>query len=184
METYDLDEYKLLQHNLVARVKDGQIFIYPTDTIYGIGCDATDEEAVAKLRKVKHRNDKPFSVIAPSKEWIIENCDVGQKDLERLPGPFTLIVKLKKSCVAKEVNLGMQTLGVRIPKHFISKFTAALGNPIVTTSVNMTGEDYMTDEDNLDDKIKPYVDFMIYEGEKMGKPSTLIDLATGKVTKR
>ena len=73
-----------------------EIFIYPTDTIYGLGCDATNEKLVKELREIKNRDDKPLSVIAPSVKWIFDNFDVGLELLEKyLPGPYTLLLKKK-----------------------------------------------------------------------------------------
>ena len=163
------------------------VFIYPTDTIYGIGCDATNDKAVARVREIKGREMKPFSVIAPSKEWIFENCIVNEKAkewLDKLPGAYTFIFKLKDKktkAVAENVNLG-ETIGVRIPTHWISEAVNKLKVPIVTTSVNLTGKPFMTSLDNLDEDIKNKVDFIIYEGEKKGSPSRVVDL-TGEEAK-
>lgn len=183
MEVMNLDELNVRKEELTKRIKEGEIFIYPTDTIYGIGCDATNREAVARIREIKIRYDKPFSVIAPSKEWIAENC-IMTKEVEewisRLPGPYTIILDLKKQCVAREVNLHMTTLGIRIPKHPFSKFVTGLGIPIVTTSVNRTGQAYMTNEEDLDLNIRKCISFMVYVGEKSGKPSQIVNLATKK----
>lgn len=155
------------------------VFIYPTDTIYGIGCNALNREAVKKIREIKQRKKNPFSVIAPSKEWIDENCIVNEnaKDwVKRLPGPYTLILKTKKQCVAKNVVPGLDTLGVRIPDHWFSNFVHEIGMPIITTSVNKSSEDFMTSLDDLDEEIKSMVDLIVYEGQKKGKPSRIIDL--------
>ena len=97
--------------------------------------------------------------------------------IDKLPGPYTLILRLKnKSAVAAAVNLGSETLGIRIPKHWISEAVAELGFPVVSTSANLTGEPYMTSTEDLDDSIRQKVDFIIYEGEKQGKPSTIVKL--------
>ena len=73
-----------------------KIFIYPTDTIYGIGCDAENEFLVDKISEIKKRDIKPFSVIAPSVEWILENCETTKEEIEKfLPGAYTLILKKK-----------------------------------------------------------------------------------------
>ena len=80
-------------------IEDSPVFIYPTDTIYGLGCNASNKEAVEKIRAIKERKSNPFSVVVPSKEWIDENCIINEnaKDwIKRLPGPYTLILKTKK----------------------------------------------------------------------------------------
>ncbi len=173
-------EFLNRQGKFLRSIKDGAVFIYPTDTVYGIGCDATNEKAVQKLRELKHRNVRPLSVIAPSKEWILEHCEVDPKELERLPGPYTLIMKTKNQPVAPSVPMGKDTLGVRIPAHWISDIVEAYGKPIVTTSANLTGQDVMQRLDDLPTSLQ-HVDFIIYEGEKRGVASELVDL-TGPVS--
>lgn len=164
-----------------------KVYIYPTDSIYGIGCDATNETLVARVRKLKKSNLQPFSIIAPSKEWVYSNCIVEPKHKEyidalgkKLPimgkqNCFTLILKLKnKNAVAKNVTQGLDSIGVRIPDHWISLLVAELATPIVTTSANPTGENFMTSLDDLNESVKQDVDFIIYEGPKHGTPSTII----------
>lgn len=160
-------------------IENNVVFIYPTDTIYGIGCSAVNKEAVDKIREIKGRNESPFSVIAPSKEWIDEHCVVNENAREwikRLPGPYTLILKQKKDCVAENVAPNMDTIGVRIPDHWISGFASEIGLPIITTSVNKTGSDFMTSLDDLDTDIKSKIDFIVYEDAIKGRPSKIVDL--------
>lgn len=189
MRILNPDEFKVEKDSIIESISDGAVFIYPTDTIYGIGCNAQVSGSVKKIRKLKARASNPFSVIAPSLDWIKENCVVtkdGEGWLKKLPGPYTLIFKLKnKKCVAKEVNSGLKTLGVRIPKHWISKVVAEADIPVVTTSVNKSGQDYMASIEDLDETMEKGVDFVLYEGEKEGKPSKIIDLTdNAKVIER
>jgi len=125
---------------IVQMIKEGAIFIYPTDTIYGIGCNALLPDAVNRIRAIKQRTDKPFSVIAPSKQWILKNFKVKKIFVDKLPGPFTYILMPKNSLpVCAEVsNIG--TLGVRIPDHKFTKVIQKAKVPFVTTSVNISGE--------------------------------------------
>ncbi|MFH1173596.1 MAG: L-threonylcarbamoyladenylate synthase [archaeon] len=161
------------------------IFIYPTDTIYGIGCNALDKKLVARIREAKKSNVQPFSIIAPSKHWIKENCTLSPEAeawLKQLPGSFTLILPLKnKDAVASNVNNGLPTIGVRIPKHWISKLVEEANVPFITTSANATGDDIMTCIEDLDPRLKEYVHFVINEGKLIGKPSTLVHLEKEKV---
>ena len=160
-------------------IENKTVFIYPTDTVYGIGCNATNKEAVQKIRDIKQRKTNPFSVIVPSKEWIEENCIVNDnaKDwVKRLPGPYTLVLKVKKRSLAENVAPDLDTIGVRIPDHWISNFIFEIDIPIVTTSANKSGENPMSSIDDLDTDIKSRVDFIVYEGEKKGQSSKIIDL--------
>ncbi len=164
----------------IHEIMKGKLIIYPTDTIYGIGCDATNEEAVKKIRLIKERNDLPFTVIPPSLEWVKENCEITEEAKElikKFPGS-TLILKLKnKEAVAKQVNLGIDTIGVRIPVHWFTEILQKTNKPIITTSVNKKGEPNMTSMDDLDPDIQ--VDYVFFEGEKKGSSSKIFDL-TGK----
>ncbi len=183
MKTLSKEEVIAQKEMLAKEIFDGAVFIHPTDTIYGLGCDATNDKAVEKIREIKDRFEMPFSVIAPSKEWIIENCEItkeAEEWLEKLPGPYTLILKLKnKSAVSEKTNMGMDTLGIRIPEHWLSRLVAMLGVPCITTSANKVGDNFMTSLDNLDSSIKSKVDFIIYEGELQGNPSQLVHLEDG-----
>jgi len=164
-------------------LEQSPIFIYPTDTIYGIGCNALNKEAVEKIRNVKQRKMNPFSIIAPNKEWIDDNCIVNEnaKDwIKRLPGPYTLVLKVKKQIIAENTAPDKDSLGIRIPNHWFSNFVREIDIPIITTSVNKSGSDFMTSLEDLDVDIKSKVDFIIYEGLKKGRPSRIIDL-TDKV---
>ena len=105
---------------IINEIKAGKIFIYPTDTIYGLGCDATNTRAIRKIREIKRRSAKPFSVIAPSKEWIVKNCKASMEDIKNLPGPYTYFVDLKNvKAVSSAINPEGNTLGVRDRKSVV-----------------------------------------------------------------
>lgn len=164
---------------------NGKIIIYPTDTIYGIGCNAHDEEAVKKIRTAKGRGIQPFSIIVPSIDWIKKNCDINSQSkewLKKLPGPYTLIFNLKNGKdLAKSLNPGISTIGVRIPNHWISDFVKELGIPLVTTSANRSGQDPMKGVDDLHDGLKKVTSYLIDEGELHGRPSKLVNLTEKEV---
>ncbi|MFA6888713.1 MAG: L-threonylcarbamoyladenylate synthase [Candidatus Woesearchaeota archaeon] len=165
-------------------IDKARAFIYPTDTIYGIGCDATNTKAVQHVRALKHREKKPFSIIVPNKQWILQNCVVdthAKKWLKKLPGKYTLILHLKnKKAVSRFVHLGDYTIGVRIPNHWFAKFVKTYGKPIVTTSVNISGQPFMTGLHDVHETIKKKVAFILYEGIKKAHPSTIVDLTIEK----
>ncbi|MBN1644880.1 threonylcarbamoyl-AMP synthase [Candidatus Woesearchaeota archaeon] len=184
MRVLNKDEYRVNKSKLHKEIEQGAVFVHPTDTIYGIGCDATNTEAVKKIREAKQRKTQPFSVIAPSSNWVRENCEITpqvEKWLNKLPGPYTLIVKLKKqNSISKEVMPGKKTIGIRRPDHWISELATEMGKPIVTTSANIVGHSFMTSLETLNPIIKAKMNFILYEGEKKGKPSSIIDLTLGE----
>jgi len=188
MEILTKTELRLRLDEFLEKISDGAVFIYPTDTIYGIGCNALNKRSVAKVRELKIRESAPFSVWAPSTKWIKDNCVLDKKDqdsFEKLPGPITLVLELKnEKSLADNVAPGIKTLGVRIPDHWFSKVVEKLDIPIVTTSANKTGRPFMTSVENLDPEIKEGIDFMIYEGPKEGQPSKIINLVKGMVKER
>ncbi len=161
------------------KIKIGAIVMHPTDTVYGLGCDATNKAAVALLRSAKQQDERPFSVIAPSKQWVEENCAIpefAREWLAKLPGPYTLVLPLKNmQSVAPNVHQNKSTLGIRIPAHWFSEVIAEFGKPLVTTSVNFTGQPFATSVWNVPFKLKEHLFFAIDDGEKKGPPSTIVD---------
>jgi len=189
MEILTKKEFLMRKKELAKKILAGAIFIYPTDTIYGIGCNALNEESVKKIREIKNRPENPFSVWVPSIDWIKENCEITKEQekeyLNLLPGPYTFIMELEnKEAVAKSVHPTNGTIGVRLPDHYLSEFFTELGIPIITTSVNKKDESFMTTIENLDPDIEREVEFIILEGELRGRPSKVINLITNKIVER
>ena len=187
MEILTKEDVKINAIIVFERIKAGDIFIHPSDTIYGLGCNATDEKAVKRIREIKQRPSAPLSIWVPSLEWIKNNCEISketEKALKLLPGPYTIILKLKNvKAIAKGV-VNNQTVGIRYPNHWFSEFVKKLGFPIITTSVNLSGEPFMTDIKNINPQMERKIDFMIYEGKKEENPSKVINTTTGEIIKR
>lgn len=166
--------------DVVERIKQGEIFIYPTDTVYGLGCNALKPASVDIIRQIKHRDaSKPLSIIAPSKKWIFENLIVKKKSyIQTLPGPFTFILKMKKRCVARNVNPGYDSLGVRIPYHAFTKLVQKADVPFITTSVNFSGQKPIREINKISKIMLKRVDIVINDGFLANHPSTIIDITS------
>ncbi len=187
MEVVTRVELEYRKQEFIEKIKGGALFIYPTDTIYGLGCNALDKDAVQKIRELKKRETAPLSVLAPSIPWIREYCVISQKAeswLGKLPGPYTLILPLKKSHPLPSNVTTTGTLGVRLPQHWFQKIVEECDIPIITTSANKTGEPFMARLENLDQDIEQNVEFMIYEGEKDARPSKIVDVETEEIKER
>ena len=188
--------------DFVDDIKHGAIFIYPTDTIYGLGCDATNCASVSFIRKIKYRDvkmsgfnilnmpktsrfldvDKPLSIIAPSIDWIKEYCFVDDKLLKKyLPGPFTLILKKKDPSFMNWISSN-DSFGIRIPDCEFTKLVSRANVPFVTTSVNFVGEPFATKIGDIPKDILDKVDIIIGVGNLDGRPSTIV--VDGKEIKR
>jgi len=173
---------KAKANDIAKRIKKGEIFIYPTDTIYGIGCNALNEEAVRKVRQIKQRTEKPFSVIAPSKQWLSRNFKVKKAYVDKLPGPFTYILKPKKKGFLGDEVSRFETIGVRIPDHPFTKIIQKAKVPFITTSVNISGKKPATDLERVSPLITEQADIIIDAGILNSNPSTVLDL-TGNLPK-
>src|SRR3989344_1420704 len=169
------------EKEIINAIIEGKIFIYPTDTIYGLGCNALDENAVNKIREIKQRDDKPFSVIAPSVEWINKNFSFKHKNqIKKLPGPFSFIVKMKKDAIAN--NVSKDILAIRIPDHKFTKVIQKAKVPFITTSVNISGKKHAKSIKEIPKEILDNADYVIDDGVLLNNPSVIIDL-TEKIPK-
>ena len=153
------------------------VIIYPTDTVYGIGCNAEKDVLVNRIFEIKGRGTKkPMSVIAPGKEWILKHCIVSQETVDKyLPGKYTLLVKKKDKEFLSAATAGMQTIGVRIPAHRFSRLVEKAKVPFVTTSANPSGWGAPKALSEMPVSLKDAVDIVIDGGELDGTPSTLVD---------
>ena len=164
----------------MAYAAKGLIFIYPTDTVYGIGCNALIEKSVAKIRRIK-RTRHAFSVIAPSKAWIKKNLVVRkghEKYIALLPGKYTLILRKKDRNFLKGASSSGK-LGIRMPENTFCKMLMREALPFVTTSANLSGEKPITSIEGLAEALKG-ADFAVDGGKLKGKASTVIDLTSEK----
>jgi len=160
--------------NLKQEIRKGKIFIYPTDTIYGLGCNAENIKSVEKIKQMKQRDKgKPLSIIAPSKEWInkhlIVDCDLDKY----LPGPYTIILKKKNKDFLSHVS-NTDSIGIRIPDNEFTRKIQESSLPFITTSVNLSGEPFITKISDINPDILESVNYIIDYGELNGKPSTII----------
>jgi len=156
-----------------------KIFVYPTDTVYGIGWIYRDD-IIEKIFEIKKRDKaKRFSIIAPDFEFIIQNYNLpsefpSKADLEKQLEKYhwvTWIFDYKKP-------------GVRIIKHDIQKFVKKLWNAFITTSLNISGEPVIRDLTNLPVEIEKNVDYTIDAWILSWKPSVLIDFVADKIIER
>jgi len=173
----DIKKSEKLKEKMISEILAGKIFIYPTDTIYGLGCNALNEKAVEKIREIKYRDSKPFSIIAPSFDFISENFILKYNIKKYLPGAYTLILEKKKK-ILEHVN--KKTLGIRIPKHEFVGILKEAKVPFITTSVNISGKPFAKNLDEIDKAIIEKVDYII-KGKVKGVPSTIISLDGSEV---
>jgi tRNA threonylcarbamoyl adenosine modification protein (Sua5/YciO/YrdC/YwlC family) len=169
---------------IVDHLKDGGVIIYPTDTIYGLGCDLTNRKAIDKLCWVK--GIKPgkinLSFICENMSQIsdfVKNLPTPTFKLmkKNLPGPFTFILPANSN-VPKIVNANKKTVGIRIPDNNIPiAIVKALGNPLITTSIKDDDDivEYPTDPQEIYESFKNLVDVVIDGGYGRNNPSTVID---------
>ncbi len=176
MQLVSKEEYFQNQEKVLKQIKKGSLFVYPTDTTYRLGCDATNSAAVSKLRAIK-KDPRPFSIIAPSKQWIRENCHVTDDDhLDVLPGRYSLLFDLKnKGAVARNTVKGKSVVGVRIPKHWSHDIAMLLGKPIVSCAANVVGEPYITHPGELPTSMRSKIDVCLYDKKRPGKKITFKD---------
>ena len=169
----------------VAVLKHGGLIIYPTETTYGVGVDATNQQAVNKLAQYKKRPlGKPYSIAICDLEMAQNYVDINPAALNLyktlLPGPLT-VISTGKHLVARGVESETGTLGVRMPDYpLVLNIIKQFGKPITATSANASYQKrpYKIDDvlDNLSEKQKKLIDLIIDVGElPHNEPSTVID---------
>jgi tRNA threonylcarbamoyl adenosine modification protein (Sua5/YciO/YrdC/YwlC family) len=182
------------QRRVVDQIRDalrgGAVMLYPTDTVYAIGCDLNSKSAVEKVRKLKQlANDKPLTFLCPSLSDIAKYAHVSDASYRLMrrfvPGPVTFILPATKLVPKIVQNPKRKTTGIRIPDHAVAHaLLEALGNPIISTSatVGVSSEDeYVSVMSNstaeLFDAFDKLVDLIVDNGQDQShNVSTVLDL--------
>lgn len=139
-----------------------------------MGCNAENEELVNRIREIKNRDEKPLSVIAPSVEWIMDNFETSEEEINKyLPGKYTLILKKKNPSFLPWIS-NNERIGVRIPDSDFTRELQKSGKPIITTSVNLSGGPFATEISGVDKRILEKVDKVYDYGKLSGNPSVLV----------
>ncbi len=171
-------------------LRNGGLVIYPTDTIYGIGCDINNSKAVEKVARIKNINLKKanLSFICYDLSHISDFTRPLDNHLfkimkKHLPGPFTFILQANNN-VPKLFKNNKKTVGIRVPDNsIIRELVLELGNPILSTSVRDEDDviEYTTDPELIYEKFSSLVDVVIDGGFGGNVPSTVIDCTNGEM---
>lgn len=173
---------------VVEVLKSGGVIIYPTDTIYGIGCDITNQKAVERVCQIRGiKTDKAnLSFVCNDLTSISQytkplNTATFRLLKRSLPGPFTFILNASGQ-VPKLLSTKKKTVGIRIPDNNIAReIVSQLGNPIISTSIRDEDEiiEYSTDPELIYEKYSELVDIVIDGGYGKNVPSTVVDCTSG-----
>lgn len=166
----------------VGVLKSGGVIIYPTDTVYGIGCDIFNPDALKRVRTIKNDPDiKLLSFICPSFKEISNYAKMSDQAFRLmkhlLPGPYTFILPAVK-LVPKKLWSKRNTVGIRIPDHPVAlQLVRELGNPIISTSTTNRKGEVLYDSAEIRTIFNSRVDLMLAAGNLTGRPSSVIDLS-------
>ena len=167
-------------------VISGGVIVYPTETVYGIGANALDEQAVLRVFQIKKRPiSMPIFLAVSSLEMLDSVAELEADDreiLERLmPGPVSILVR-KKSIVPNVLTAGSPQVGIRFPDHEVALRIIEASGPITSSSANRTGSPPPRSVDQVSPEIAERVEMVLDGGKcKFGQPSTLLDLTNRKI---
>lgn len=175
-------------------LSDGAVMLYPTDTVYAIGCDLNAKSAVERVRKIKQlANDKPLTFLCSSLSNVATYANVSDTAYRimkhLIPGPYTFLLPATKLVPRLVQNPKRKTTGIRVPNHKVClELLSALGNPIISTSAHLPPDETnngilgLEEEQNLSrvelfDRLEGLVDVIVDTGEEPNyEVSTILDL--------
>ena len=170
----------------VEALRDGNIVIYPTDTLYAIGCDALNNSAINKICKLKGINpDKTnLSIICDGISMVAEYARFDNRQFKvlktNLPGPSTFI--LPSSSSLPKVFKGRKTVGIRVPENNVAvELVRRLGNPILSTTISYTDDDYAVNPELIAETYADSAAYLLDGGDGGLIPSTVVDMTSGEL---
>jgi L-threonylcarbamoyladenylate synthase len=169
----------------VKLIDKGEIIAFPTDTLYGLGCDAFNVQAIKKLYQIKKRDfSKPINVLIGSEEQLPFITDIISPIIEDIikefwPGDLTLILNKRRE-VPDVLTAGLNTIGVRMPDNSVTlRMIREIGKPLATTSANISGKPSITNAQQIIENFNTRIPLILDGGDsKIGQESTIISLVT------
>jgi tRNA threonylcarbamoyl adenosine modification protein (Sua5/YciO/YrdC/YwlC family) len=173
---------------IVAALRNGAVMLYPTDTVYAIGCDLNSKTAVERVRQIKRMsNDKPLTFLCQSLSNIAEYAvvsDPAYRLMKHLiPGTYTFILPATKLVPKLVQDPKRKTTGIRVPKHTLCQaLLENLGNPVISASAHLQDEDGDDSTEEVEkavlfDRLDKLVDIIIDDGSESGmEVSTILDM--------
>lgn len=172
-------------------LKAGGIILYPTDTVWGIGCDATNAEAVSKIYALKQRDDRMSMIVLVDSidsvaRWVRQVPEVAWQLFEVADSPLTLVLPQGAGLAANLLPEG-KTVAIRVPNHeFCKRLIRKLGRPLVSTSANIHGNATPQSFAQIDPQISQGVDYVVSvdmeQEDATGKPSSIVRVGlTGEI---
>ena len=176
------DQYIDLAKNTL---ENGDVIVYPTDTLYGFGVDATNTKAIQRLNQLKGRIQS-LSIVLESVDQMHHFADFDRKiesEINKLlPGAYTVLLPSSNRNLSLLVQNGSPNIGIRIPDHFFPiQLVRMLGNPIITTSINRHGNEPLNDVTQVEIDF-PNVDIFEDSKHSPSKGSTIIDFSSSPPT--
>jgi L-threonylcarbamoyladenylate synthase len=172
----------------VAAAREGRAVVYPTETVYGLGADATDTAAVERVFDLKGRpRENPLSLGVPSVDAALDYTRPTARE-ERfmrrfLPGPVTVVVE-RRPTLPDVLTAGRDRVGVRVPDHETALALLERTPPLTATSANRSGSPSVTRVAALDDRVRDGVAAVVDGGETPGTESTVVDPGRGVIHRR
>lgn len=168
-----------------AAIHQGDLVVYPTETVYGLGADALNVRAVERVFDAKRRDEtEPISMAVPSVGAATEYT--APTDRERrfmetfLPGPVTVVVE-RKPAVPDSLTAGRDRVGIRVPDHEVALSLLERTGPVTATSANVSGTGSVMRVDTLDSRIADRATVVVDDGETPGGGSTVVDVSRGQI---
>lgn len=173
----------------VRAITRGELVVYPTETVYGLGADALDPDAIERVFAAKDRpRTDPISLAVPS--LAAADAYVTTSDREQLfmraflPGPITVVVERNPKVVPESLTGGRSRVGLRVPDHPIAQAFLARVSPVTATSANVSGEPSVRQVVDLDAPIRDAASIVLDGGETPGGGSTVVDVSADSIIRR
>jgi L-threonylcarbamoyladenylate synthase len=169
-------------------VRDGELVVYPTETVYGLGADALDADSVRNVFETKGRlYEKPISLAVPTVEAAFEHTRPTEDEKrfmrEFLPGPVTVLVEAREA-VPEVLTAGRSRVGVRVPDQPVAQELLDETGPLTSTSANVSGQPSARRVEGIDESVRTACAAVLDDGECPGTESTVVDVSSRTIHRR